>query len=133
MSDITLRISGRIPSKKNSKFVVTTKRGYSMPVSGGKFKQWERDAIKSIALQRIVNRIHDPIRKCEVIIEVMFPDRRKRDLSNVAEGIMDVLVDTGVIIDDNWNVVNRLCLSAMGTDRIKAGAKITIRTPEGRE
>jgi hypothetical protein len=46
---------------------------------------------------------------------------------------MDVLVDTGVIIDDNWNVVNRLCLSAMGTDRIKAGAKITIRTPEGRE
>ena len=127
MSAIILNIRGRIPSKKNSKFVVTTKSGYSMPVSSGEFKKWERDAIRTIALQRIIERINEPIVQCAVRIEVTFPDMRQRDLSNVAEGIMDVLVKTGVLVDDNWRVVNRLELVAMGSDKDNAGAKISLQ------
>ena len=127
---ITLSLQGRIPSKKNSKFIVTTRRGYSMPVSSSEFKSWERSAIKSISLQRMLQNITQPIIQCIVSIEVIFPDQRKRDLSNVAEGIMDVLVQTGVLADDNWRVVNKLELIAVGADKEKAGAKISIKLPE---
>lgn len=104
-----------------------------MPISSGKFKQWERYAKDTLGLQRIVNRVNMPIEKCTVSIEVIFPDMRARDLSNCAEGVMDALVDVGILKDDNWHVVSRLDLIAIGSDKDKAGAKITIRTEDRNE
>ena len=126
MTPIEITFRGRIPSKKNSKFIVTTKKGYSMPITGAGFKKWEKDAMFSVAIQMMAIRTKLPIVQCTVSIEVMFPDARRRDLSNVCEGIMDVLVTTGVLIDDNWRVVNKLELIAIGSDKDKAGAVVRI-------
>jgi Holliday junction resolvase RusA-like endonuclease len=129
MKEIIFNINGRVPSKKNCKHIITTKAGYSMPISSGKFKSWERQAIDTLGLQRIVNKVNQPIVQCSIRIEMTFPDLRRKDLGNMAEGILDAMVDVGILQDDNWRVVNRLDLVAIGADKDKAGAKIIITTP----
>lgn len=56
-----------------------------------------------------------------------FPDNRKKDMSNAAESIMDLLVDSRIIKDDSWQHVNSLFLYAMGIDRKNPRAEITIK------
>lgn len=55
-----------------------------------------------------------------------FPDRRKADLTNKAESIMDLLVDAGIIEDDNVNVCPRVWLEFCGMDREAARVEIYI-------
>jgi len=45
-----------------------------------------------------------PIEKCSIEIFFHAPDRRASDLTNKAESVMDMLVDAGVLVDDNWFV-----------------------------
>ena len=58
------------------------------------------------------------------------PDKRKTDLTNKAESVMDLLVDCGVIEDDSWQFVPKLYLSCLGTDKEKPGATIWILSKE---
>jgi Holliday junction resolvase RusA-like endonuclease len=39
-----------------------------------------------------------------VKIQFMIRDNRRRDLTNMAESVMDLLVDYGVIADDRWQI-----------------------------
>jgi Holliday junction resolvase RusA-like endonuclease len=54
------------------------------------------------------------------------PDAIRADLTNKAESIMDLLVDAGVLQDDNWNVVPEVILRCKGIDRTNPRAEITI-------
>ena len=53
----------------------------------------------------------------EVQMDWYMPDNRRCDLTNKAESILDLLVDTGVITDDSWQHVGRIMLYAKGIDR----------------
>lgn len=55
-------------------------------------------------------------------------DKRKADNSNKAESVMDLLVDAGVLADDNWFVVPELNLVFAGVDKEKPQACIMITT-----
>lgn len=61
----------------------------------------------------------------ELTILFYFPDARKTDLTNKAESIMDLLVDNGVLSDDNHEVVPRLVLQSGGIDRDNPRVEIT--------
>jgi Holliday junction resolvase RusA-like endonuclease len=120
-------IHGRIPSKKNSKQIIMGKPGKRpFVVSSSDYQRWEKDAVKSLGLQRMMRGLMKPITACAVNIDITFPDRIHRDLGNVAEGILDAMVLCGIIEDDNWMIVKRLVLNANGADKERAGAKITI-------
>jgi len=54
------------------------------------------------------------------------PDRRGTDLTNKAESIMDLLVDNGIIKDDNWWIVSRLVLNFMGVDKADPRCSVYI-------
>ena len=54
------------------------------------------------------------------------PDARKTDLSNKAESVMDLLVDSGLIEDDNWNIIPKLVLEFKGIDREKPRCEISF-------
>jgi len=118
----TLIIKGRIPSKKNSKMIVTRgKRPFLIPQA--KYVEWHKQASLQIKEQKIIwcENIQ------EIQIEFWMPDNRQADLSNKAESIMDLLVDCEVIEDDRWQIVSRLTLSCAGIDKENPRAEIWIK------
>lgn len=66
------------------------------------------------------------IEKCKVAI-TFFPETlRSADLSNKTESIMDLLVDCGIIKDDNWFVCSELTLKLGQVDKQNPRAEVTI-------
>jgi len=118
-----LLIKGRIPSKKNSKQIIRTARGFSL-ISSNAYLEWEQQGRWQIKCQR-------PPRREECKIELVFfaPDKRKSDLTNKAESIMDLLVTCGVIPDDNWFVCKNVSLIFGGVDRQDPRCEILICEP----
>lgn len=107
-----LRLDGRIPSKKNSKFIVTNKRtGYSMPLSKKEYTDWERWAVMELRIQANKWPGKNKFSCCDIVMGITFPDNRKTDLSNKIEGVNDALVKAGIIEDDCWQVVRSLNVS----------------------
>jgi Holliday junction resolvase RusA-like endonuclease len=98
-------LSGAVPSKKNSKRIVRAGKRVLIIPSKNHYL-WHKEALKDLLSQGI-----EQIDKCTIDIRFIFGDMRRADLSNKAESIMDLLVDAGIIKDDNWQVVNDLHLS----------------------
>jgi hypothetical protein len=61
-----------------------------------------------------------------VSIDLYAPDRRKADLTNKAESIMDLLVDAKIIEDDNWYIIPNVSLHFKGVDKEDPRAVVTI-------
>ncbi len=113
-------VYGQTPSKKNSKQIVRV-RGRPMIIASKVFQQWHRDALESIkrplaALERVQ----------EVKLVIWGRDRRKWDVSNRAESVMDLLVDAGILSDDSYAVVPRLVAEYGGIDRDNPRCEVTI-------
>ena len=115
-------LTGRIPSKKNSKVIVCRgKRPFLIPNS--KFTAWHKDAsfqLLTYGLKQLEN-IH--------IVELNFwmPDNRGADLTNKAESVMDLLVDNHIIEDDKWQVIPCILLSCEGVDKDNPRVSIVIK------
>jgi len=110
-------VKGRIPSKKNSR--INTRSGRSFPSK--KYKEWHHDASWQLFTQKKKLFTH-----CKITIAIYAPDKRRFDLTNKAESIMDLLVDCGILEDDNVNVVPAVQLLFKGVDRENPRAEITI-------
>lgn len=82
-----------------------------MLVSSKQYKDWHKQA--SMELTCV-----DP---CESIssVDIVFwgGNKRKFDLTNKAESVMDLLVDNGIITDDSWDYVPELSLKFLGIDK----------------
>ena len=48
--------------------------------------------------------------KVSVTANVYFPDNRRRDLDNITKLLCDAIVESGIIEDDNWQILNELHL-----------------------
>lgn len=121
----SITLAGRVPSKKNSKRRI--KRGnHIFMVPSEAHEAWHTEQM--LQLRGIQTT---PLSKITCIsIEFYPPDKRAGDLSNKAESIMDLLVDAGIIEDDNWFVVPTLILSLGRVDKKTPRAEILIQTPE---
>lgn len=86
------------------------------------FQKWHQRAQN--ALGRL-QRVEDV--QC---VEITFyaATARKYDLSNHAESVMDLLVDCGVLEDDNWSVVPELRIIHGGKDAQNPRAEVIIHT-----
>src|SRR4030042_1694739 len=103
--NIAITLYGKIQSKKNSKNIVQRgNRKYIVPSEN--YKIWHEEQ----SWQLIKHRQKNPIEKCEIRMVFFPPDRKKSDLSNKAESVMDLLVDNHVLIDDNWFICSKLSL-----------------------
>lgn len=87
-----ITLTGQVPSKKNSR--INTRSGRSFPSK--RYSEWHK-----IALEQLKNEEKLPEK---VGIEYTFyqKDNRRRDISNQLESINDLLVDAGLLIDDDW-------------------------------
>lgn len=117
-------IHGRVPSKKNSRKAIYT-GGRTIMIPSDQYKAWHAGAMTELYGVK-------PFEKYPVRVEICFfmPDAIRADLTNKAESIMDLLVDGGIIGDDNWNVVPEVLLRCLGIDRKDPRAEITIEKVE---
>ena len=117
-----LTIPGQTPSKKNSR--INTRSGRSFPSK--RYAEWHKNS--SLYLESILEKL-TPERFGKVTINYMFyvQDLRRRDVSNMVESINDLLVDLGVIEDDDWKHV-RLGSGDAELDRENPRCEITIKS-----
>ena len=120
--DIQFWLSGAIPSKKNSKKIVKYGRKTSL-ISSDRFRDWAKMAYYEIKRQYSGPTIDFTPR---VTLYIVMPDNRKRDLTNCAEGVMDALVDAGVLLDDCHQVVRSVLIERVGVSKVGAGVQIKI-------
>ena len=105
----TIVITGRIPSKKNSRNIFV-RNGKPISNPSKKYAEWHEQASWELLSQKPPKNIEH----CEIEMKFYAPDNRAADLDNRATSVLDLLVDNGVIVDDSWFVVNRLTLIFMG-------------------
>ncbi len=118
-----LTITGRIPSKKNSKQLVHN-GGRAFLIPSKKHKEWHDDAEYQVSLQWPKRLILSTLKL--VTLTFYSPDKIKGDLTNKAESVMDLLVDMGVIRDDNWFEIGAINLRFGGVDKANPRVEIVL-------
>lgn len=101
-SPLTIAVAAPIPSKKNSR--VTLRSGVTIP--GEAYRKWHKSQLPKL---RLLAKTRGPFR-CPVSVSlgVSFGDRRRRDLDNTLSSVLDLLKDSGLILDDDWAHVRRV-------------------------
>ena len=92
---------GEVASKKNSKQLVHVK-GRAVLLPSKQYQAWEKSARAAILLY---GRPAAPFSAARLVIRIYHGDAVRRDTNNATQGIQDVLVEMGVIADDNWMVI----------------------------
>lgn len=120
---MTLTITGRIPSKKNSKRIVTNGAGRPFIISSEDYVNWHEQKMWELAR----NRPATPFQHAEISIKFYPPHRIKGDLTNKAESIMDLLVDARYLVDDNWFALAHVCLTFGEVDPKNPRAEVHLQ------
>lgn len=120
---MTLTIFGRVPSKKNSKRIVQTSSRPRL-ISSDAYLAWHEEQM--LRIKR--HKPKQPIPAAHVAITFFAGTRRKFDLSNAAESVMDLLVDAGILADDSYDVVPRLLLTYGGLDPSNPRVEVELAT-----
>lgn len=115
-------ITGDCPSKKNSR--VNINRGgriFSFP--GANYRQWHVHASKQLLAYKQPGL---PLDIVSAELKFYPSTKRKSDLTNKAEAIMDLLVDNGFLVDDNWFSVFKITLTFCAVDRVAPRVEIEL-------
>lgn len=97
---LNLTIYGRTITKKNSSRIVTC-GGYPRLLPSKAYVHYQKDSLRQITGRDRV-KIDQPIN-----LKVLYymPTRHRVDLVNLLEATCDILVDAGVLADDNSKIV----------------------------
>ena len=88
------------------------------------YKEWHQEATDQLC----DDLLDSPIESVDkVTLSFYGPDKRKTDLTNKAESIMDLLVDNGFLTDDNCFDVKNIELKFIEIDRKNPRCKILIQ------
>lgn len=112
---------GNVPSKKNNKRLVWHGRKPSL-LSSEAHEVWHTEQMYRLCEKRPKH----PIEKCDVEAVFYLRDRRKRDLSNMWEGVADLLVDARYLKDDNYTVLSDVHLMFGGIDKENPRAVVRL-------
>ena len=125
MKRIQFFINGPIPPKKNNKRIVYNKRlKRNIIVSSERHQDWHEIAMYEL-LEQLIPR--DGIKSCNITYQFYTPTKHRKDSSNLIESINDLLVDYGLLDDDNWFVIHeQKILPVIYEKDGKDGVQITI-------
>lgn len=122
---MTLTLHSETPAKKNSR--ITLPDGRTIPSK--KYRQWHGGAKSEIELQMMCKRgeqLKTPI-DYPICITISFThgDLKRRDSDNGVSSILDLLQDSGILSDDNWQIVREISVRNR-YEKNEAGAVIEI-------
>lgn len=114
-------IEGDVPSKKNSKQILMNRAtGKRFVASSPLFQRWQE------LQQWRLPKLRQPLESKRIEI-IFYPSTKRRsDLNNISQGILDVLVKQGIIKDDNWFDLPQLDLRLGAVDKKYPRAEIYI-------
>jgi Holliday junction resolvase RusA-like endonuclease len=95
-------ITGRCPSKKNSK--IKAKNGI---FSSKAHEEWKRNALYQMMAQKVPQ---ERVICSRTQVRIFFPDYGRADLSNKFDSIADMMTEYGVWKDDNWKCTGTVIL-----------------------
>lgn len=124
MNLIDLHYNGVIYSKKNSKQIIQV-HGKPVIVSNKNAKKCEEDMAAEFALQVLKNNWR-PNGVYAVSMYFWRKDNVRRDLDNLATTVLDALVLSGAIEDDNVKSVKELHIYDMGIDKENVGVAVHL-------
>lgn len=112
-------------SKKNSQQILVNKatgRPFIMPSK--KYKEYEQNALWFIPKGETINK--------PVNVKCLFymPTKRKCDLVNMQEAILDVMVKAGLLADDNYSIVQSMDGSRVLYDKSNPRTEVYITDAE---
>lgn len=112
------KIHGETPSKKNN--IKFSSHG---EYKSKRFREWHKMA----TVELLPQRPKEPAINYPVLIKMEFThgDKRRRDSDNGTSSILDLLVDVGILADDNYSIVRDLEITNF-YDKNKSQVKITI-------
>jgi len=122
-SMINLVVHGNTPSKKNQRISLVIK-GRAINIPSNKYREWHKQALGQLKMALKGSPRLEKVRAVHLCF--YSENKRKFDLSNKAESIMDLLVDAKVLLDDNYEVVPELCLTYGGVSKEYPRCEITI-------
>lgn len=108
------------PPKKNNR-ITNRKTGKTFPSK--RYQEWHKIASEAISDHIPTNPIESTI---EVKMIFKWPDKRRRDMTNFAESIMDLIVDNKMLVDDNWYVCGYITLISGEIDRVNPHIRLMI-------
>jgi Holliday junction resolvase RusA-like endonuclease len=119
---LKITITGQTPSKKNAR--INTRSGRSFPSK--RYTEWHKNSTKE--LETIQPSDFNWIKglKCEINYMFYCQDLRRRDVSNMLESVNDLLVDLGILEDDDWKHV-RIGWADADLDRENPRAELNIK------
>ena len=118
-----LTIKGKTPSKKNSRNIFV-RNGRIINVPSKLYKEWQEDAKLQLQQQFRGFQVSDyPI---DVNILIYYGTKHRHDLDNALGSIMDVLVDAGVIVDDDVEHISQITIQHGGLDKENPRAEIYL-------
>jgi len=111
-----LVIDGDVPSLKNSKQIFVNRRtGKPFITSSNNSKVWQASAENQLRDQFKGLKVSDyPI---NIAMTFYYGSKRRKDLDNSCNSVMDALVHAGIIEDDNIVYVDNISLSFGGYDK----------------
>lgn len=109
-----LVISGKVPSKKNSRNIFV-QNGRLMNLPSARYKEWRDSAIVQLHQQFGGYKVSGYPINLDII--VYYGDKRRHDLDNAVGSIMDALTDSGVLVDDDTEHVSQITVQFGGLDK----------------
>lgn len=118
-----IRFTIQVPpiTKKNSQQIIRNSRtGKPMVIPSKQYQQYEKDARWFIPR---IDTIEEPVN-----VQAVFymQTRRKVDLVNLEEALLDVLVKFGILADDNSQIVRSMDGSRVEYDKDKPRTEVMI-------
>lgn len=106
---LTFQVYAPIPAKKNNRVVLNN--GVNIPSK--EFRIWHRNHLGTL---KELKRKHGTF-TCPVSISlgIAFGDHRRRDLDNALTSVIDLVKDSGIILDDDWRHVSRVSCEVLDT------------------
>jgi len=97
---VTYIIRGNPITKKNSQRIVAL-NGHPAIIPSKQYKRYAKSAEWQLSMHRLDNPINTPV---NVACVYYMQTRRRVDLVNLLEATMDILVDAGILADDNAKI-----------------------------
>lgn len=125
MQDVTFTIKTAPRTKKNHQRIIRTKNGKRAVIPSTAYEQYERDAFWFIPHN---TKIDHPVN----VKAVFYMDTKRRvDLVNLQEALLDVLVRVGCLADDNSSIVASMDGSRVEYDKNNPRTEVTISDRTG--
>lgn len=103
----TFSMEGEVPAKKNSRIVL--KSGKNIPSKT--YQAWHSKALAAFFYQKFTQKLRTPLED-PLKLNFIFThgDLRCRDSDNGLSSLLDTFKDAGIIKDDNWQIIRKVCI-----------------------